>query len=75
MSAADWIKEKQRILNGLKPHQFNNVKYWIANLILMFAILYSFVFGYLLLLFAIPFYGYLVYGCVDWKEHERNIKW
>ena len=75
MSLLDTIKEKQEILDRLKPGQFNKVKYWLANVMLAFGILYSLIFGFILLIIVIPIYAYLVYNCVDWKAHERTVKW
>lgn len=71
----DMIDEKLKILDNLKPGQFNDSRFYLAQALLLLGILMCIYIGWILLIPTLGVYMWLVYGCVDWKAHKQINRW
>ena len=69
------IDEKLKILVNLKPGQFNNGRFYLAQGVLLLGILMCIYVGWILLMPTLGVYMWLVYGCINWESHKPIMKW
>ena len=69
------IDEKLKILDNLKPGQFNNGRFYLAQGVLLLGILMCIYTGWILLVPTLGVYMWLVYGCINWESHKPIKKW